>query len=93
MNDSGYEYPHLTQEYIFLDKVLADGQVPAIVEGTITLSETDTTGAVWKLMDFVGGRFGLFYDGTLPAAEYTVWVRIPDNPENSIVQAGRIRLT
>lgn len=88
-----FEYPRESVEYVFLKQVTANGITPEAAEFNMTPGGDRPQPAVWQAMDIVDGRFGFLLGGNLPAGEYTIWVRIPEAPELSIIEAGRIRLT
>ena len=86
------EYPRESVEYVFFDEVKVDGQDPP---GTVeySLSRPLDRPVVWAQLTVVSGKYAFLLTGLREPGPWKVWVRVPDSPEASVIEAGQIVLT
>lgn len=88
--DTRFTYPRETVEYVYFDQLTANGETPVVAEYSLTAGLARPTN--WQTLSIIGGRFAFLISGLLPGW-YTVWARIPDNPEQTVIEVGRIEVT
>lgn len=90
--DPDYEYPRETQEFVYFKEILIEG-LPPVLPLEYSLVRGLARPVLWSAVVVHNSRFAFFLDGTLPPGEYQVFVRVPTASEQSVIEAGRIRLT
>jgi hypothetical protein len=86
------EYPRESIEYVFFDELMVDGQAPP---GAVEYSLSRPLGrpVLWAPLVVQGGKFCFLLTGLLDPGPWKVWVRVPDAPEASVIEAGQIVIT
>lgn len=84
-----------TQEYVSVPVSATGLDISADVVELAFTHDTEPEEAQWLTAEWVAGaaRILIGTDGhPLVAGAYTVWVRITDNPEIPVLQAGRLNI-
>lgn len=88
------QYPRESKEYVFFEELRLNG---ADFVGAIEYSLTQGLARplVWSAVGIQNGKraFLLPGDNELDPGHWKVWVRVPDAPESSVIEAGTIEIT
>lgn len=87
--DLEYTYPRETVEYVYFKEILVNNQVPNVADVSYSLTTGLVRPTVWAPVVEVNAQFAFQLDGTLPAGDYRVFIKV----QNVVIEAGRITLT